>query len=170
MAFQKYREVIRNLEEGTKVRASSLGPAPKARAANRRPPVSQFYSNLQSHLAKLSEDAKQWVWARRSDLSALTNALNNAHLAAQQPAAPSPAPSSPAAGAARPPPPPGSFQIPHPTSGQWASQLPSPPQTQQSASSPMPYAKVRGPASETASDVTITASPRRSQRKGGGVV
>jgi len=128
----------------------------------------QFYNNLQSHLAKLSDDAKQWVWARRSDLTALSNALNNAHLAAQQapPPQPSPAPAAPSH------PPAGSFQLPHPSSGQWSSQLPPPPPPAQSASSPMPYARVRGPASETASDVTITASPRRSdrQRKGGGVV
>lgn len=95
-------------------------------------------------------------------MSALSNALASPHLAQQTLPPPSPSASNP--------PPPNAFQLPHPSSGQWSNSLPPPPPQRQSASQPMPYAKVRGPASEAESDVTITASPRRSLRKGGGVV
>ncbi|CDZ96580.1 Predicted signal transduction protein [Phaffia rhodozyma] len=110
IAHQKYREVVQNLEEGIK-----------------------FYSGFLDILSKFQDECQHFVWGRRSDVIAITAALENARLNPPPPQfEPEPEPelrqtSHPSPAVSRPRTQPATFSLPHPNSSDWTTETFAPP-------------------------------------------
>lgn len=70
LAFNRYREVVQNLEEGMKVslRFGSMKRVFNAETDDLACLRGQFYNDLLALLNGYKNECKEWVWSRRSDV------------------------------------------------------------------------------------------------------
>jgi programmed cell death 6-interacting protein len=63
LAYHKYKDILRHLDEGLQVRVARHEPVPKL-----TPALSKFYNDLSAILMRFQQMCKEWAAARREEL------------------------------------------------------------------------------------------------------